>query len=227
MSEEIATIDAVVCLSGGLDSCVTLAEALTRHSRVGALHLVYGQRTAARERRAFEEICDHYDIEERLIAEQPALHAMGRSALTDSSIEVPTGEPGEGVPITYVPFRNGQILAVACAWAEATGAVEVYLGAVQEDSSGYPDCREEFFESFERAVDAGTRPETKIELCTPVLHLDKADIVRRGEELGAPLHLSWSCYQSSDVACGECESCHLRRSGFRRAGREDPISYLQ
>ncbi len=218
-------LEAVVCLSGGLDSCVTLAEARRVHGEVGALHLVYGQRTAARERRAFDEICDHYQIASRMVAEQPALREMGRSALTDLSLEVPTGEPKEGVPITYVPFRNGQILSVACAWAEATGARAVYLGAVEEDSSGYPDCRELFFRRFEAAVDAGTRPQTRIEICTPVLHLDKAAIVGRGVELGAPLHLTWSCYQSSDRACGKCESCRLRLRGFDRAGREDPIPY--
>lgn len=219
------TIDGVVCLSGGLDSCVTLAEARAREPRVAALHLDYGQRTAARERRAFDEICDHYGIDQRLVCGQPALKTIGRSALTDESLRVPEEETGEGVPITYVPFRNGQILSLACAWAEALGAGAVYLGAVQEDSSGYPDCREEFFRAFERAVDAGTRPETHLRLITPVLHLDKAQIVGRGRELDAPLHLTWSCYQSDDRACGLCESCRLRLSGFARAGVEDPIDY--
>lgn len=218
-------LDAVVCLSGGLDSCVTLAQARRHHARVGALHMIYGQRTAERELRAFEEICDHFHIARRMITRQPALQEMGTSALTDLSLEIPTGEPGRGVPITYVPFRNGQILAVACAWAEATGAGTVYLGAVEEDSSGYPDCREAFFRAFERAVDTGTRPETHIEICTPVLHLNKAGIVRRGLELQAPLHLTWSCYQNSERACGKCESCQLRLRGFAGAQVADPIDY--
>lgn len=216
---------AIVCLSGGLDSCVTLAEARRRHRDIGVLHFRYGQRTAQRELRAFTEIADHYRIERRLVASQPALPEIGASALTDRSLEIPTGEPGAGIPSTYVPFRNAQILALACAWAEAAGFDAVYLGAVEEDSSGYPDCRKAFFDAFARAVDLGTRPETKIRLCTPVLHLDKAGIVRRGVELRAPLHLTWSCYRDEEIACGTCESCVLRRRGFERAGREDPIPY--
>lgn len=216
---------AVVCLSGGLDSCVTLAEAALEFDELAALHLSYGQRTEARERRAFEAICDHFGIERRLRASQPALAEVGASALTDPQLTVPTGEPGEGVPITYVPFRNGQILALAAAWAEGLGAEAVFLGAVEEDSSGYPDCREEFFHAFQQALDVGTRPETAIELRTPLLHLRKGQIVARGLELGAPLHLSWSCYTGSELACGLCESCRLRRRGFEEAGAVDPIPY--
>ena len=245
-----AEVNAVVCLSGGLDSCVTLYEALAREGAVAALHFTYGQRTSAREREAFDAICDHAGVRERLAVEQPALRAIGGSALTDTSLEVPTTDPraampttdaavpttesdaatpptdpGDAIPITYVPFRNGQILSVGCAWAEALGATAVYVGAVEEDSSGYPDCRQEFFEAFARAVDAGTRPDTHIRIETPVLHRDKAGIVRRGTELDAPLHLTWSCYTESDVACGTCESCRLRLRGFERAGVFDPIPY--
>lgn len=227
-------MSAVVCLSGGLDSCVTLYEARAREGgerEVAALHFSYGQRTSARERRAFGEICDHAGITRRLVVRQPALHDIGGSALTDLSIDVPTGEPGEGpgegIPITYVPFRNGQILAVACAWAEALDFDAVYIGAVEEDSSGYPDCRAAFFEAFARAVDVGTRPDTRIRIETPVLDLDKAGIVRRGLELDAPLHLTWSCYQDDDAACGVCESCRLRLRGFERAGERDPIRYAR
>jgi len=220
-----AEVNAVVCLSGGLDSCVTLYEALAREGAVAALHFTYGQRTSAREREAFDAICDHAGVRERLVVEQPALGAIGGSALTDTSLEVPTTDPGDAIPITYVPFRNGQILSVACAWAEALGATAVYVGAVEEDSSGYPDCRQEFFEAFARAVDAGTRPDTRIRIETPVLHRDKAGIVRRGTELDAPLHLTWSCYTEDDVACGTCESCRLRLRGFERAGVVDPIPY--
>jgi 7-cyano-7-deazaguanine synthase len=238
-----AEVNAVVCLSGGLDSCVTLYEALAREGTVAALHFTYGQRTSAREREAFDAICDHAGVHERLVVEQPALRAIGGSALTDTSLEVPTTDadaatpttapdaatpptdPSRAIPITYVPFRNGQILSVASAWAEALGATAVYVGAVEEDSSGYPDCRQEFFEAFARAVDAGTRPDTHIRIETPVLHRDKAGIVRRGTELDAPLHLTWSCYTEDDVACGTCESCRLRRRGFERAGVVDPIPY--
>lgn len=216
---------AVVCLSGGLDSCVTLAEALCEHEEVAVLHLSYGQRTHGRELRAFRAIADHYGIRRRLVAEQPGLEEIGQSALTDPKLAIPEGEPGEGIPVTYVPFRNGQILAMACAWAEAIDATDVYLGAVEEDSSGYPDCRASFFEAFERAVAEGTRPETRIRLRTPVLALDKAGIVRRGIELDAPLHLTWSCYQAEERACGVCESCRLRLRGFERAGSRDPIPY--
>lgn len=223
------SVRAVVCLSGGLDSCVTLAEALHRHGadpqRVAALHMDYGQRTATRERRAFDAVCDRMGVRRRLVVTQPALVEIGASALTDPALAVPTSEPRAGVPITYVPFRNGQILAIACAWAEALGAEEVYLGAVEEDSSGYPDCRQVFFRAFEAAVDAGTRPQTHIRIVTPVIGLDKAGIVRRGLELGAPLELTWSCYQYEERACGVCESCRLRLRGFARAGMPDPLPY--
>lgn len=225
-----AQCDAVVCASGGLDSCVTLAEAVHVHggdpSRVAALHMSYGQRTAARERQAFDAICDHFGVRRRLVVTQPALVEIGGSALTDRRLDVPLTAKSEGVPITYVPFRNGQILAIAFAWAEALGAREVYLGAVEEDSSGYPDCRSTFFEAFEKAADIGTRPETTIRIATPVLALDKAEIVRKGMAMGAPLHLTWSCYQFEDRACGACESCRLRLRGFERAGVVDPIPYV-
>ncbi|RKZ13010.1 7-cyano-7-deazaguanine synthase QueC [bacterium] len=218
-----ASPQAVVCLSGGLDSCVTLAATMARHESVAALHVTYGQLTQARERSAFDAICDHYDLGTRLVAAHPALVEIGASALVDRSIDVPDQEPGEGVPVTYVPFRNAQILSVATAWAEALGAVEVCLGAVEEDSSGYPDCRAEFFRAFQAAVDTGTRPDTRIRIVTPLLEMDKAAIVRLGLELGAPLHLTWSCYQDEERPCGVCESCRLRAGGFERAGSVDPL----
>jgi 7-cyano-7-deazaguanine synthase len=216
--------DAVVCLSGGLDSCVSLAEA-RQHGSVAALHLSYGQRTAERERRAFVAICDHYGIEQRLLAEQAALGRIGASALTDATLEVPTELSQSAIPVTYVPFRNAQILALGVAWAEALGAHAVYLGAVEEDGSGYPDCREEFFAAFQLAVERGTRPQAQIRIETPLLHLSKGDIVRRGVALAAPLELTWSCYQCEDLACGVCESCRLRRRGFAAVGIDDPIPY--
>jgi 7-cyano-7-deazaguanine synthase len=217
-------MSAVVCLSGGLDSCVTLAEARVKHRRVAALHLDYGQLTQERERRAFDAICEHYGIGERLLVRQPALAEIGGSALVDRTIDVPETGSGEGIPVTYVPFRNAQILALAVAWGEVLGADEVFLGAVEEDSSGYPDCREQFFRAFALAVQEGTRPETSIAIATPLLHLDKGSIVRRGIELGAPLHLTWSCYQAEDRPCGVCESCRLRARGFDLAGEIDPLT---
>jgi 7-cyano-7-deazaguanine synthase len=216
--------DAVVCLSGGLDSCVSLATARQR-GRVAALHLSYGQRTAARERHAFDAICDHYGIELRLLAEQAALGRIGASALTDPALAVPTESSRSAIPVSYVPFRNALFLALAVAWAEALGAHSVVLGAVQEDSSGYPDCREEFFAAFQLAVERGTRPQAQIRIDTPLLHLSKGEIVRLGVALAAPLELTWSCYQGEQVACGVCESCRLRRRGFAAAGIDDPIPY--
>jgi 7-cyano-7-deazaguanine synthase len=215
---------AVVCLSGGLDSTVTLAIAAQEYE-ICALHMSYGQKTAERERRAFDAVCDHYDVAERLVVPQPALGIIGGSALTDPGIEIPMQEPGAGIPVTYVPFRNGQILAAACAWAEVLGAHAVYMGAVEEDSSGYPDCRESFFTAFEAAVREGTRPESSVRIVTPLLHERKGQIVRRGVELGAPLSLSWSCYGESELACGECESCRLRLAAFESAGVADAIAY--
>lgn len=218
---------AVALLSGGLDSCVCLAEARRRH-RVAVLHADYGQRTEARERRAFREIADHYRIpaEHRLLAEAPALGRIGGSSLTDPRLPVPQGlpEPGQ-VPPTYVPFRNAHLLAMGVSWAEVLGARAVYIGAVEEDGSGYPDCSERFLRRFAAAARAGTRPESRIAVRAPLLHLTKADIVRRGLEIGAPLHLTWSCYTGREVACGRCESCRLRLRGFAAAGAADPLPY--
>jgi len=217
---------AVVLLSGGLDSCVCLAEA-ARDYEPAALHLNYGQRTEARELRAFTGICDHYGVARRLVADVSHLNQIGGTSLIDAAMEVETGLPenGDAVPSTYVPFRNANILAVGVSWAEVLGARAVFLGAVEEDSSGYPDCSEKFIRAFAAAIDAGTKPETRIELRTPLIHLDKAAIVRRGTELDAPLHLTWSCYVNEDAACGECESCRLRLRGFEQAGVGDPIPY--
>ncbi len=223
---------AVVLLSGGMDSCVSAALACESHGTgsVAALHASYGQRTQARERRAFEEIADFYGISERLVVQLDHFRAIGGSALTDQKIAVPEdqlGVPGPhgDIPVTYVPFRNAHFLSVAVSWAEATGAEAIYIGAVAEDSSGYPDCRPEYYRAFQELVKAGTRPETNIEILTPVIKLKKSEIIRRGVELGAPLHLTWSCYQSEDAACGACDSCLLRLRAFAEAGVPDPISY--
>jgi len=215
---------AVVCLSGGLDSCVTAAQAARQH-RLALLHAGYGQRTAGKELECFHRLADHFAAESRLVVDLASLRAIGGSSLTDAAVPVREGPPEAGViPTSYVPFRNAHLLAAAVSWAEVLGAQKVFIGAVWEDSSGYPDCRPAFFRAFEEVARLGTRPETAIEIVTPVIELSKADIVRSGVELGAPLGLTWSCYQSESEPCGVCESCLLRRRGFEEAGQTDPIS---
>ena len=224
---------AVVLLSGGMDSCVCTAIARERHgaSNIALLHASYGQRTQERERRAFEDIADFYGERERLVVQLEHFRAIGGSALTDKSISVPENElgapgpQGSAIPVTYVPFRNAHFLSVGVSWAEAIGAAAIYIGAVAEDSSGYPDCRPEYYKVFQELIRVGTRPETQIEIVTPVIRLKKNEIVRRGIELGAPLHLTWSCYQSEDTACGACDSCLLRLRAFAEAGVPDPLPY--
>lgn len=224
---------AVVLLSGGMDSCVCAAIAREIHgaSNVALLHAGYGQRTQARERQAFEAIADFYAVQQKLLVQLEHFRAIGGSALTDAQIAVPENElaapgpHGSAIPVTYVPFRNAHFLSVAVSWAEAIGAGAVYIGAVAEDSSGYPDCRAEYYEVFQQLVNVGTRPETQIEIVTPVIRLKKSAIVRRGLELRAPLHLTWSCYQGEERACGVCDSCLLRLRAFAEAGVPDPIPY--
>ena len=224
---------AVVLLSGGMDSCVSTAIARERHGagNLALLHVGYGQRTQRRERRAFEEIADFYGVRQRLVAQLDHFRAIGGSALTDETIAVPenelgaTGPHGSAIPVTYVPFRNAHFLSVAVSWAEAIGAGAIYIGAVAEDSSGYPDCRPEYYRVFQELIRVGTRPETQIEVVTPVITLKKGEIVRRGLGLGAPLHLTWSCYQDEEMACGACDSCLLRLRAFAEAGATDPIPY--
>jgi 7-cyano-7-deazaguanine synthase len=219
-----------------MDSCVSTAEAIARHGvgRVALLHAGYGQRTQSRERRAFTEIADFYAVpsDRRLIVQLDHFRAIGGSALTDRSIAVPENQlhapqasNDSEIPVTYVPFRNAHFLSVAVSWSEAIGANEIYIGAVAEDSSGYPDCRPEYYRAFQNVIRQGTRPETQIEIITPVIELKKSQIIRRGVELGAPLHLTWSCYQNDDAACGVCDSCSLRLKAFEEAGIPDPIPY--
>ena len=220
---------AVVLVSGGMDSCVTAA--IARHShKLAFVHASYGQRTEKRERQAFDAMADFYDVRERLVVRLDHFRAIGGSALTDAGIPVPEGEPGEPVesgeiPPTYVPFRNAHFLSVAVSWAEVIGADAVFIGAVAEDSSGYPDCRSAYYDVFRQLVRVGTRPETKIAIVTPVIAMRKSEIVRLGCELGAPLEMTWSCYQFEDSACGTCDSCRLRVRAFSEAGMHDPISY--
>jgi 7-cyano-7-deazaguanine synthase len=225
-------IKAVVLLSGGMDSCVCAAIAIRAHGaeHVALLHAGYGQRTQKRERQAFESIADFYHVSHRLVVQLDHFRAIGGSALTDGSIAVPEhqhisdGPASNEIPVTYVPFRNAHFLSVAVSWAEVIGAHSIYIGAVAEDSSGYPDCRPEYYRVFQELIRAGTRPETNIEIATPVIALKKSEIIRKGIELGAPLHLTWSCYQSENTPCGVCDSCLLRMRAFAEASAIDPIS---
>ena len=217
---------AVCLVSGGMDSCVTAAIAREENEKVAFLHVSYGQRTEARERRAFEELADRYAVKKRLAVSIESLKAIGGSSLTDENIPITRANlASPEIPTSYVPFRNAHMLAIATSWAETIGAQRIYIGAVAEDSSGYPDCRPEFYQAFQRAIDAGTKPETRVEIVTPVIHLSKSEIVRLGLELGAPLELTWSCYAAEDRACGRCDSCALRLRAFAEAGTPDPISY--
>jgi 7-cyano-7-deazaguanine synthase len=215
---------AVVLLSGGMDSCVCAALA-ARDYEPAAVHVSYGQRTEERERQSFLAICRRLNIHDRLMVRNEALRVIGGSALTDEAISVPHSESvGTDVPVTYVPFRNAHFLAVAVSWAEVLEAEKVYIGAVEPDSSGYPDCRPAYYEAFQAMVKTGTK-EGRIQIVTPLIAMRKAEIVRLGLEVGAPFDLTWSCYSREDQACGVCDSCVLRRRAFQAAGMEDPIVY--
>ena len=215
---------AVVLLSGGMDSCVCAALAV-RDFEAAAVHVSYGQRTEERERQSFLAICQRLKIHDKLMVRNEALRQIGGSALTDESIAVPDAENiGRNVPVTYVPFRNAHFLAVAVSWAEVLGAEKVYIGAVEPDSSGYPDCRPAYYKSFNEVVKTGTK-DGRIEIVTPLIAMRKTEIVRLGLELGAPFDLTWSCYSREDRACGLCDSCVLRLRAFAAAGVDDPIPY--
>jgi 7-cyano-7-deazaguanine synthase len=222
-------IQAVVVLSGGMDSTVCAALAVREHGSdgVSALHVDYGQRTEGREREAFDRICDRLGITRQLVVQNQALSQIGGSALTDEQLEVPEAgtEIGHLIPITYVPFRNAHFLSVAVSWAEVLHAEKIYIGAVAQDSSGYPDCRPEYYRAFNEVIRTGTK-DGNIEIVTPVIGLRKIEIVQLGLELAAPFDLTWSCYSREDSACGVCESCVLRLRAFEAAGAVDPISYL-
>lgn len=217
---------AVVLVSGGMDSLVTFAIA-REHFQTALLHISYGQRTEKRELKAFHSIAGHYGVNETLVTAAPLLKQVGGSSLTDSSI--PVAEPdldSSKIPTSYVPFRNAHFLSCAVSWAEVTNASAIFIGAVSEDSSGYPDCRREFYDSFEDLINVGTKPETQIKIITPIIDLKKKDIILKGARLDTPFHLSWSCYKRSDKACGNCDSCMLRIRAFKEADLTDPIEYL-
>ena len=217
---------AIVLVSGGMDSCVTAAIANTENDELAFLHVSYGQRTEKRERQAFDALADHYGVDLRLVISLEHLTQIGGSSLTDLSIAVTAADlNSHTIPSSYVPFRNSHLLAAAVSWGEVINANAIYIGAVAEDSSGYPDCRPEFYAAFQNVIDLGTKPGTDIRIRTPVIHLKKSEIIRAGLELGAPLDLTWSCYQASERACGNCDSCALRLRAFREAGVPDPIPY--
>jgi len=216
---------AIVLLSGGLDSCVVAAIAQENYQAC-LLHVNYGQRTVAREEQAFKDIAEYYNIKDILNVDIGYLQQIGGSSLTDNEIPIPDKSSDNKIPTTYVPFRNANLLSIATAWAEVIGASKIFIGAMEEDSSGYPDCREQFFNSFNKTIKEGTKPDTNIKIETPILHKTKAEVVQLGIELKAPLHLTWSCYQNEDKACGVCESCKFRITAFRQAGYPDQIPYL-
>src|SRR5438309_7174844 len=216
---------AIVLLSGGMDSCVCACVAARDHD-AAALHISYGQRTEQRERESFQRICDRLGIRDQLVVRNEALRLIGGSALTDSNINVPESqEVGREIPVTYVPFRNAHFLAVAVSWAEVLGASKIFIGAVEQDSSGYPDCRPAYYQAFNKAIEAGTKS-GGIEIVTPLIAMRKSEIVRLGLEFGAPFDLTWSCYSREGRACGLCDSCGLRLRAFREEGSTDPLPYI-
>ena len=231
MDKKQNTEKAIVLVSGGMDSLVTLAIALKKHD-VAALHVNYGQRTQSRELLAFKKICDFYKIKERQIVDIAYLAKIGGSALTDKSFAIPRSDkPGKphakagAIPVTYVPFRNTNIIAIAVSWAEVLGAKRIFIGAVEEDGSGYPDCRKSYYEAFNKLIKEGTKPGSGIRIETPLIRMSKGEIVKKGFTLKVPFSLSWSCYGSSKKACGVCDSCRLRLKGFAEANQKDPLPY--
>lgn len=218
---------AIILLSGGMDSAVVAAYARKEGYKLCALHLNYGQRTQQKELWAFEQLCKHYEIEEKLIVDISYLAQIGGSSLTDNNLEVEDADLSRReIPNTYVPFRNANIMSIAVSWAEVIGANAIFIGANQVDSSGYPDTRKEFFEAFEKMIKLGTKPTTQIEIKTPIIEMTKSEIVLLGKQLDVPFELTWSCYRSNELACGTCDSCALRLKGFQEANLRDPIDYL-
>ncbi len=217
---------AVVLISGGMDSAVCAAIAGSEGYEIAGLHLNYGQRTQSKELDCFHKLCEYYNVKDKLVVDVSHFTMIGGSSLTDASIELEVADlESQNIPSSYVPFRNGNILSIAASWAEVIKAEALYIGAMQLDSSGYPDCRSEFFEAFEKAINLGTKPETHIKIITPIINDSKKDIVTKGNKLNVPFDLTWSCYSDDYEACGECDSCALRLRGFKSAGIIDPIPY--
>ncbi|MDR2884934.1 MAG: 7-cyano-7-deazaguanine synthase QueC [Deferribacteraceae bacterium] len=217
---------AIVVLSGGMDSSVTVAIALEQGYDVALLHLNYGQRTEAKELSAFHSIADHYNLDKRLVVDISYLKEIGGSSLVDSTMPIEADGVDKSVlPSTYVPFRNANILCIATSWAEVIGASKIFIGAVEGDSSGYPDCTEIFYKKFNDLLDVALSKECKVTVETPLIAMTKSEIVAKGLELHVPFELTWSCYQSETAACGVCDSCRLRLKGFKELGLKDPIEY--
>lgn len=220
---------AVVCLSGGMDSAVCAALAVRDYDTY-ALHFSYGQRTEARELRSAGAVADALGIQQLLALSIDLFRIIGGSALTDAALAVPEAAMdaagiGSVIPITYVPFRNAHFLAAAVSWAEVLCAEAIFIGAVEQDSSGYPDCRPAYYTAFQKLIEVGTR-DGSIRVETPLIGMRKREIVRLGLELTAPFHVTWSCYSGEQTACGTCESCILRLRAFAEAGYDDPIPYV-
>lgn len=218
---------AVVLASGGMDSCVTIATANLSYN-LALLHVRYEQRAEDKELNAFNAVADFYGVRNRLVCHLDHLKQIGGSSLTDGNIPLESAKlEREEIPSSYVPFRNAHFLSIAVSWGEVLGARKIFIGAVAEDSSGYPDCRPEYYAAFNHVIALGTKPETELEIVTPVIQMRKSEIVRRGTALRAPLHLTWSCYNGRDLACGVCDSCALRLRAFEEAGIKDPIAYAE
>ena len=221
----ISTKKAICILSGGMDSSLASYMAKNDGYEIIAVHFNYGQRTQDRELKAFRDICEDLKILEKYEIDIPFFTQIGASALTDKTIDVPTGGIEAGVPVTYVPFRNGIFLSITAAIAEKEGATAMYIGVVQEDSSGYPDCTDSFINDMKKAINQGTKEDTYIDILTPLVHLSKAQIVQEALKLNVPLEHTWSCYKEEIEACGVCDSCRLRLNGFKLANQIDPIAY--
>lgn len=216
---------AIVLVSGGMDSALTAAFAFKKYD-LAFLHVNYGQKTEKRELKAFNDIAKYYGVRKKLIVDIGYLRKIGGSSLTDKKIKITKADlKSKKIPASYVPFRNANILAIATSWAEVIKAEKIFIGAVEEDSSGYPDCRKKFFDSYNKMINLGTKPGSKIEIVTPIIGLNKKEIVLKSFELKSPIHLTWSCYKNNDIACGVCDSCALRLRGFQQAGKKDPVSY--
>lgn len=223
MTKELA----IVLVSGGMDSCVTSAIAGIEYN-MAFLHINYGQRTEKRELTAFNEIADFYDVQNanRMVADISYIADIGGSSLTDKNIEVEHSDDMGEIPNTYVPFRNTHFLSIAVSWAEVIHAKRIFIGAVAQDNPGYPDCNEKYYNAFNKLVEIGTKTTDQIEVLTPIINLRKSQIVQQGVSLNAPLHLTWSCYDNSELACGKCNSCVLRLDAFNKAGFDDPVKYV-
>ena len=214
----------IVLVSGGMDSCVTSAIAKNENEEIAFLHANYGQRTEKRELQAFHEIAEYYNVDKKLILDFTHLSKIGGSSLTDFDIEVTNADLNNSeIPSSYVPFRNANILSAAVSWAEVLNANAIYIGAVEEDSSGYPDCRRSFYDAFEKTIEEGTKPDTNIKIITPLINMSKKEIIEKGFQMNAPLDLSWSCYKNNEVPCEQCDSCALRERGFKLSGKTDPL----